>query len=47
MRNLTYAYSLSLLPERTPLFSVFDALRLAVDCNMTRPVPVASPMHNG
>ena len=37
MRNLTWAYSQSLLPERGSLNEVFDALRLSVDCNMTRP----------
>jgi len=38
MRNLTWAYSKSLLPERGTLNEVFDALRLSIDCNMTRPV---------
>jgi hypothetical protein len=37
MRNLTWAYSQSLLPERGSLVEVFDALRLSIDCNMTRP----------
>jgi hypothetical protein len=37
MRNMTYAFTLSLLPARAPLVDVFDALRLAIDCNMSRP----------
>jgi hypothetical protein len=37
MRNLTWAYALALLPARAPLVDVFDALRLAADCNQTRP----------
>ena len=41
MRNLTYAFSLTLLPARAPLVDVFDALRLAIDCNQTRPAGAA------
>jgi hypothetical protein len=37
MRNLSWQYSLHLLPSRAPLLSVFDALRLSIDCNYTRP----------
>jgi hypothetical protein len=37
-RNFTWTFALSLLPSRSPLVSVFDALRLTVDCNQTRPV---------
>lgn len=36
-RLFTYHFTLSLLPFRAPLASVFDALRLGVDCNQTRP----------
>jgi hypothetical protein len=43
MRNLTLSYALSLLPERAPLASVFDALRLAIDCNMTLPTTPTNP----
>jgi hypothetical protein len=37
MRNLTWAFAQAVQPARAPLVDVFDALRLAVDCNMTRP----------
>ena len=37
MRNLTWRRSLALLPSRAPLLDVFDALRLSIDCNFTRP----------
>ena len=43
-RNFTWAFALSLLPSRAPLLSVFDALRLAIDCNQTRPsLPAPAP----
>jgi hypothetical protein len=38
MRNFSWSFALSLLPSRAPLMSVFDALRLSIDCNATRPV---------
>jgi hypothetical protein len=44
MRNLTYEYALALLPARAPLVTVFDALRLSIDCNVTRPVGVPRPV---
>lgn len=37
LRNFTYVRAQQLLPERAPLLSVFDALRLSIDCNQTRP----------
>lgn len=43
MRNLTWGYALALLPARAPLQSVFDALRLELDCNMTRPIEQRTP----
>ena len=42
-RNFTWFFAQSLLPERAPLVSVFDALRLAVDCNQTRPSAPPAP----
>lgn len=41
MRWLTYNYSLHLQPQRAPLATVFDALRLAIDCNGTLPAAPA------
>jgi hypothetical protein len=43
VRNFTWAFAQSLLPARAPLVSVFDALRLAVDCNQTRPSAAPAP----
>ena len=43
-RNFTYAYANSLLPSRAPLVSVFDALRLAADCDQTRPTALPWPV---
>ena len=43
MRNLSYGYALHLLPSRAPLLDVFDALRLALDCNLTRPSALGVP----
>ena len=43
MRNLTWAYAQHLMPSRAPLVDAFDALRLAEDCNMTRPESAAPP----
>jgi hypothetical protein len=40
LRNFTYSYALQLQPARAPLLAVFDALRLTVDCNQTRPSAV-------
>ena len=37
MRNLTYWFAMSVQPARAPMVDVFDALRLAVDCNQSRP----------
>ena len=42
-RNFTYGFALSLLPLRAPLAAVFDALRLAADCNQTLPAARALP----
>ena len=42
MRWLTYNYSVHLLPQRAPLQSVFDALRLQLDCNATLPSTAAA-----
>lgn len=47
MRNLTWAYSLHLQPSRAPLVDVFDALRLAIDCNQTRPSPASASASGG
>lgn len=41
IRQLAYNYSASLMPERLPLQSVFDALRLGSECNVSN--PSASP----
>jgi hypothetical protein len=41
MRNLTYAFANTLLPGRAPLVDAFDALRLAIDCNLSRPAGAA------
>ena len=43
MRWLTYNYSLHLQPQRAPLETVFDALRIAIDCNGTLPSAPAIP----
>lgn len=50
MRNLTWAYARHLLPSRGPLLDVFDALRLLIDCNFTRPadtpeIPPRAPFY--
>jgi hypothetical protein len=47
MRNLTWSYAQHLLPARSPLVDAFDALRLDVDCNMTRPeaAPPRAPFY--
>ena len=41
MRNLTYAFVNTLLPDRAPLVDAFDALRLSIDCNLSRPAGAA------
>ena len=41
MRNLTWQFAQTLLPARAPLVDAFDALRLAIDCNLTRPQAAA------
>lgn len=43
MRNLSWAYANHLLPSRSPLLDVFDALRLSIDCDMPRPSALAAP----
>ena len=43
MRNLSYSYALHLMPSRSPLIDVFDALRLSIDCNISRPAPNPLP----
>ena len=43
MRNLTWMYAQAVQPARAPAVDVFDALRLAVDCNQTRPQPQPRP----
>jgi hypothetical protein len=43
MRQLAYNFSLSLLPSRAPLPSVFDALRLGIDCNLTPAAAAPAP----
>jgi hypothetical protein len=46
MRSLQLEWALFLLPERAPLLDVFDALRLDIDCNVTRPTALTSePKH--
>ena len=42
MRKLAYDYSLTLLPERAPLTSVFDALRLGSECGLPPPSDAAA-----
>jgi len=44
MRNLTWAYAQAVLPSRGALVDVFDALRLTIDCNQSRPsAPAFAP----
>ena len=41
MRNLTLTFANALLPARAPLVDAFDALRLSIDCNLSRPAGAA------
>jgi len=42
INGLAYKWSLRALPERAPLVSSFDALRLAAQCNQSRPAATPS-----
>lgn len=41
INQLAWEYSKTLLPERAPFVSVFDALQLGAVCNLTRPTELA------